>query len=214
VSDVPRIGPSFPSPNLELIIELEPDVVFGAVFDVRDQLESAGLTVITPVSFITQIQDLLDLIAVMGLVLDRTDTARDVIRQIALDIVEIEGVVIQQAPVRTALLFPSADSPPFASGSGSFENELLLRAGGDNIFSDVAGFPQVSFEAVIERDPEVIFVDVSQVEAITSNPLLAEVTAVKNNNVIGINASSLTSTRVAESLEIFARALHPDAFPE
>jgi len=74
---------------------------------------------------------------------------------------------------------------------------------------DVQGFPQVSLEEVVSRDPEVIFTDPSQIENITSNPLLKTVSAVKNDQVYGIKAASITSTRVAEVLKQMGEFLHP-----
>lgn len=212
VAQIPSVGPSFPSPNVELIVALQPDVVFGAVFDVRDQLEAVGLTVITPVGFIANIADLFALIRVVGLVVDRALAAELLVGQISEEIVIVEGVVAQETPKRAAFLFASADNPPFASGKGSLEGELLARAGAQNVFSDVAGGNVVSFEEIIERDPEVIFTALTQVENITNNPLLAAVTAVKQGQVFGINASSLTSTRVGEALRTMAQLLHPGAF--
>jgi len=212
VAGVTKVGPSFPSPNIELIVDLEPDVVLGAVFDVRDQLESLGLVVLTPVSFIQSIRDLFALIDGVGAAVGRAEGARSLVRDISRDLVLIESVVVQERPKRAAFLFPAVDGPSFAAGKGSFEAELMARAGGLNVFSDVSGGDFVSFEEVIERDPQVIFTDPTQVALITENPLLADVSAVKTGNVVGIVSSSLTSTRVAQSLEAMARAMHPQAF--
>jgi iron complex transport system substrate-binding protein len=197
LDDVLKIGPSFPGPNIELIIALEPDVVLGAVFDVRDQLEAAGLVVVTPVAFIAGISDLFKVIETVGAVVDREGAA---------------SAVVQEDPVRAAFLFPSGDGPPYAAGKGSIEGELLTRAGGLNVFADVAGGNVVSLEELIARDPQVIFTDLSQVDLITDNALLSGVSAVKNARVFGLKASSLTSTRVADALKSMALALHPGAF--
>lgn len=212
VAGVPSVGPSFPGPNLELIVSLVPDVVFGAVFEVRERLEAAGLVVVTPVGFLTSLGDLIKLIETVGLVVDRQAQAGALVGQITREVVTIESAVVQEPPKRAAFLFASADNPPFASGKGSLEAELLARAGGQNVFFDVAGGGVVSFEEVLTRDPEVIFTDPSQVANITGNPLLVDVAAVRSGRVVGIKASSLTSTRVAEALRAMAEALHPQAF--
>jgi len=212
-ADLPKVGFPFPSPNLELIIELEPDVVFGAVFEVRDQLEAAGLTVITPVSFISSIEDLFSLIQGIAFVVDRDAEADAIINTISRKILFLESRVVQETPRRTAFVFAaSAVNPPFVAGKGSLEGELLSRAGGINVFSDIAGGNLVSFESILERDPEVIFTDPSQVDNIIGNPLYEEVTAVREGNVFGIPASSLTSTRIIEALEQMAEFLHPEVF--
>lgn len=212
VENVPKVGPSFPGPNIELILELDPDIVFGAVGDVRDRLESAGLTVVTPISFITRMPDIFRLARVLGLIMDETVNAELLIGRIGEAIVDIESRVVQRKRPRAAFLFAPPESPPFAAGRGSVEGEILARAGAENVFSDLEGVQQVSVEAVIERDPQAIFTDPSQIRNITGNPLWASISAVENGNVFGIKASSLTSTRVAEALRTMARALHPNAF--
>jgi len=212
VAAIAEVGPSFPSPNIERIVELNPDVVFGAVFDARDRLEAAGLTVITPVGFITSVADLFTVIRAVGLVVDRAAQADRLVGQISEGIVRLESRVAQQTPKRAAFVFAAAGNPPFASGRGSFEGELLARAGGLNVFSDLEGGGVISLETLVARNPEVIFTDRSQVENITGNPLLQNVAAVKSGHVVGVKASSLTSTRVVDTLAALAKALHPEAF--
>jgi iron complex transport system substrate-binding protein len=211
VSDVPRVGQPF-QPNVETILALEPDVVLGAIGDVRDQLEAAGLIVVTPVLFIQSLPDIFYIMDVTGLIADRAVEAELLIGRISERIVSVESVVVQRDRVRSAFLFAPPDTPPFAVGRGSVEGEILARAGAENVFADIEGVQQVSFEAVVERDPDVIFTDPAQIENITNNPLLRDVKAVQEGRVVGVKASALTSTRVAEALRAMAEALHPDAF--
>ena len=213
VADVPRVGSPF-QPSVEAILALEPDVVLGAIGDVRDQLEAAGLIVVNPVLFIQKIPDIFHIIEVVGLIVDRTVEADLLIGRISERIVSIESAVVQRDRVRAAFLFAPSNMSPFAVGRGSVEGEILARAGAENVFADVEGVQQVSFEAVIERDPDVIFTDPAQIENILSNPLLQDVKAVKSGRVVGIKASSLTSTRVADALLLMAQALHPDTFQQ
>jgi len=211
VADLPSVGSAF-QPNVEEIIALEPDVVLGAVGEVRDQLEAAGLVVVTPISFIQKLPDIFHIIGVLGLLGERIVEAELLIGRISEEIVALESRVLQRDRVRAALLFAPPDMAPFAVGRGSVEGELLARAGAENVFSDISGIQQVSWEAVVERDPDVIFTDPAQIENITENPLLQGVSAVKSGRVVGISAAALTSTRVAEALSTMAQALHPEAF--
>lgn len=214
VEDVERIGPSFPSPNVERIIELEPDVVFGAIRDVRDRLESAGLTVVTPRQFISDVPAIFDMIETIGVVMDRSVNAELLVGQIGTEITEIESRVLTLDRPQAAFLFASPEDPPFAGGSDSMQGKLLARAGADNVFAEVSGVSQVSLETVVARDPEVIFTDPSQIDQLTSNERLSDVTAIANDQVFGIEASTITSTRVAEALRQMAAHLHPEAFGE
>lgn len=211
VADVPRVGSPF-QPSVEVIFSLEPDVVLGAVGEVRDRLEAAGVVVVTPISFIQTLPDIFRIVEIVGLLADREVEAELLKGRISERIVAIESAVVQRDRVRAAFLFAPPDMPPFAVGRGSVEGELLARAGAENVFADIDGVEQVSFEAVVERDPDVIFTDPSQIENITQNPLLQDVSAVREGRVFGVKASALTSTRVAEALLTMARALHPEAF--
>ncbi|MBI1729749.1 ABC transporter substrate-binding protein [Candidatus Acetothermia bacterium] len=208
-ANITKVGPSL-QPNVEDIIALKPDVVVGAVYGTRDQLEAAGIIVVTPVGFVTQLPDIFKIIRDMGAITGHVVQDELLIGQISEAVVSVESQVAQEPRPRVAFLFASSpDTQPYAIGKGSVEGELLSRAGGENVFGDVAGGNTISVEAILERNPEFIFTDSSQVENITKNPVLATVSAVANHHVIGIHASSLTSTRVAETLQAMANALHP-----
>jgi len=211
VADLPTIGPSF-SPNVEVILSLEPDLVLGPgdYGGVRGNLEAVGITVLTT-PLIKGIPDIFSTIRTVGTALGLQKQAEVLIGQIAEKVVTIEASTLDEGPVSAAFLYASVpDTPPYAAGSGAIENELILRAGGKNVFCDVQGFPQVSLEEIVSRNPEVIFTDPSQIENITSNPLLKPVSAVKNNRVYGIKAASITSTNVAEVLKQMGEFLHPE----
>ncbi|MEA3239159.1 MAG: ABC transporter substrate-binding protein [Candidatus Bipolaricaulota bacterium] len=211
VATLPTVGPSF-SPNVEVILSMEPDLVLGPGDwgGERGKLESAGITVLTT-PLISGIPDIFSTIRTVGIALGLKEGAEVLIGQIAEEIITIEASTLAEEPVKAAFLYASVpDTPPYAAGSGAIENELILRAGGENIFFDIQGFPQVSLEEIVSRDPEVIFTAPSQIENITSNALLKTVSAVKNGRVYGINAAGITSTRVAEALKQMGEFLHPE----
>jgi iron complex transport system substrate-binding protein len=211
VANLPKVGPSF-SPNVEIILSMEPDLVLGPGDwgGERGKLESAGITVLTT-PLISGIPNIFSTIRTVGIVLGLKEGAEVLIGQIAEEIITIEASTLAEEPVRAAFLYASVpDTPPYAAGSGAIENELILRAGGKNVFCDIQGFPQVSLEEIVSRDPEVIFTAPSQIENITSNTLLKTVSAVKNGRVYGINAAWITSTKVAEALKQMGEFLQPE----
>jgi len=213
VADLPKVGPSY-SPSVEAILALGPDLVLGAWGATRDGLEAAGVTVLTT-GWITGLPDIFKTIRTVGLAVGSAAEADKLIGRIAEEVVEIESKVLGLPPVRAAFLYMSGpDTPPYAAGAGSIESELILRAGGTNVFADVTGFPQVSLEEVVKRDPQVIFTDPAQVENFYGSKVLLGITAVEEKRVYGIKASAVTSTRVAEALAEMARRLHPEAFAE
>ena len=217
LSDLPSVGPSF-SPSVEAIVALEPDLVLGAWGEVRDKLEELGITVLTvggPGGYIRGIPDIFDAIKTVGTAVGLRDTAAALAGSIAEEILRTEARVLDLPRLKVAFLYMSApDAAPWAAGRGTPENELILRAGGENVFADLAGFPQVSLEELVLRDPEVILTDPSQVENVLESKLLQGISAVANGKVYGLKASAAISTRVAEVLRKLAELLHPEAFRE
>lgn len=209
VSDLPTVGPSY-APSVEKIIALKPDLVLGATDwqGVRSALEAAGETVLTT-PLIASVSDLFSTIHTVGTAVGEGTESSLLVGKIAESIVSMEAGVLGKPTVSAAFLYASApNSPPYAAGAGTIENELILRAGGANVFADVSGFPPVSLEQVVKRNPEVIFTDPTQIANITGNPLLQGLAAVRNGRVVGIPASEVTSTRVAEALQTMIKALH------
>lgn len=214
VVNVPRVGPVF-NPNTEIIIALKPDVVFGAIGAIRDTLERASLIVITlgkqGSGAIDSITEIFKTIRAVGLVIDGdTKQADTLIGKIAEEIVTIEGSVLDRFKPTVAILYPSGEQPPFAAGRGTPENEIVLRAGGINVFPDVADYKQVSFEELVKRDPSVIFTDPLLIPLITQHRLLQGVKAVQEKRVYGIGASQWVSSRVAQTIKAVADLLHPN----
>ncbi len=211
VTELATVGSSF-APNVEVILSLEPDLVLGATDfgGERPKLESVGITVLTT-PYLTSICDVFATIRTVGTAIGLSDVAKMLIGRIAEGIIRIESTVLGLSPVEAAFLYAGTpDAPPYAAGSGAIESELIFRAGGDNVFADVAGSPPVSFEEIVFRDPKVIFTDPSHIVNITNNALLGGVSAVKNGRIYGIKASHVTSTKVAEVLKAMSGLLHPE----
>jgi iron complex transport system substrate-binding protein len=176
VANVPRVGPIF-NPNTEIIISLKPDVVFGAIGAVRETLERAGLIVVSlgkaGSGAIDSVTEIFRTIRSVNLVIEGdTKRADTLIGKIAEEIVVTEGTVLDRFKPTVAILYPSGEQPPFAAGRSTPENEIVLRAGGINIFPDVADYKQVSFEEIVKRDPSVIFTDPFLIPLITQSRFL------------------------------------------
>jgi iron complex transport system substrate-binding protein len=214
VEKLPKVGPAF-NPNTEIIISLKPDVVFGAIGAVRETLERVGLIVVSlgkvGTGAIDSVTEIFRTIRSVNLVIEGdTKRADTLIGRIAEEIVTIEGTVLDRFKPTVAILYPSGEQPPFAAGRGTPENEIVLRAGGINVFPDVADYKQVSFEEIVRRDPSVIFTDPFLIPLITQNRSLQEVKAVREKRVYGIKASQWVSSRIAQTIKTVADLLHPN----
>ncbi|MEO0920886.1 MAG: ABC transporter substrate-binding protein, partial [Pseudomonadota bacterium] len=94
-------------------------------------------------------------------------------------------------PVRV-FVYDSGDDTPFTAGKYAMPTAMIEAAGGVNILDDVEkSWTTVGWEAVVERNPEVIIiVNYGNVTAkekrdfMLSNPAFAELDAVKNDRFV------------------------------
>ena len=99
--------------------------------------------------------------------------------------------------------------------------ELVEKAGGVNIFQDVAEHKAVDIELVIAHNPEVIVACTGHgaageepFEWAESEPRLQPTEARKNNRIYQIDADlvSRSGPRIVDALEWFAYFIHPEMF--
>jgi iron complex transport system substrate-binding protein len=208
VAPLPTVGIAF-APSVETILAFDPDLVLGPTDygGERPALEAAGVTVLsTP--WITDISSIFDMVRTVGAAVGEALAADLLVGRIAEEILEAELEVLGLEAIPAAFLYASSPTdPPYAAGSDAIEHELIVRAGGTNVFSELQWSPQVAFEEIIARDPDVVFTAPSQVENVLENPFLQTVTAVTEGRVYGIEASLVTSTRVAEAFRLILEGL-------
>ncbi|MEE8593456.1 MAG: ABC transporter substrate-binding protein [Candidatus Bipolaricaulota bacterium] len=208
-SGLPSVGPTYAF-NVELIVGFEADLVLGATDwgGERPTLESAGITVLTT-PLLASVPDIFSSIESIAAAIGSNSEGAKLVGRIAREIVDAEALVLGLPAVAVAFLYAGTPGdPPYAAGAGAIENELIMRAGGTNVFADVEGFPQVSFESILEKDPVVIFTAPSHIGNLLQHPLLQGVSAIRSGRVVGIRASVIASTQVSQGLRAMIEALH------
>jgi ABC-type Fe3+-hydroxamate transport system substrate-binding protein len=82
------------------------------------------------------------------------------------------------------------EQPPMTIGRGSFLNDLVERAGGENLFADVAATSgNVSIEAVAVRDPDLILTTAAGPAAFATRPEWQAVRAVRERRFLHVTGS-------------------------
>lgn len=82
------------------------------------------------------------------------------------------------------------EQPPMTIGKGSFLNDLVERAGGENLFADVAATSgAVSIEAVTVRDPDLILTTSAGPAAFATRPEWQVVRAVRERRFLHVTGS-------------------------
>ena len=209
---VPNLGDGL-RPNLEGIIAQRPDLVL-----LYNSSQNA-----TAVSHLTQLG-----IAALRLNTDRLDQVAKNVRllgRLTGRAAEADSVALafEQAldgaryrldpPPRVFLL--AWDQPPMTIGSGSFQSEIVARAGGRNVFDDLpVASGTVSIEAVAERDPDIILLFADEMPDLDDRPEWKAVRAVREHRFLRIGGSEFSRPgprapsaihRLADSLGSFAR---------
>ena len=221
-ADIPKVDAfSSPATIVEVIVGWEPDIVFALWYSEPDwasSIESYGIPV-----FLFAPQDVNDILSAIELLGEATGTEEQA-AELTVDMGErIEAVTSVAAGASRPKVFYEIDGTdparPWTAGPGSFVNDLIGLAGGDNIAASgpSEGF-QMTAEAIVDADPEVILLgDVlwgTTPESVVARPGWSGITAVKNGDVYGVNSdvASRAGPRIVEALEEFARLIHPELF--
>lgn len=104
--------------------------------------------------------------------------------------------------------------PLITAASGTFIDDLIGRAGGINVFGDLTGWPQVSAEAILVRNPEVIILTYPNRAAVLVRRSWRQIAAVRHGRVYEVEPSLISrpGPRIVEGLLALARLLHPAVF--
>ena len=132
--------------------------------------------------------DLLNLGRIFG-VSDRAETLVEGYRT-KLQKIMVNLPVLEAAP--RVFVYDSGEDTPFTAGRYGMPNALIEAAGGSNIMDDFEkSWSTVGWEAVVERDPEVIIIinygDVTADQKrafMMEKPAFADMSAVQNNRFV------------------------------
>lgn len=216
-SEVESIG-TYSEPNTELIISMEPDVVFATDYiddSIREQIESTGAKVVVYTS--KNVYVVLDLIIQMGLILNLNENAAELVDSMNTELEEIEQIVASNQEEKSVFV----DLGSFYSvGPGALLYDMLDRIGVTNITADTeTAYPQLSVESIIEKNPDIYISLYSSPDELKQTAGLDELDCIKNNNIIFFEALSQEadtiqrpSPRVVEGIRLLAEKIYPDLF--
>ena len=198
--------------NVERIVSLRPDLVVGMSALQASQLErliAMGLPIL--VVDANSIPETYAQITLIGKATGSDQPARLLIARMQARQVRVEAAV--RGRVRPRVYVEISGEPMITAARGTFIDDLVRRAGGMNIFSDLRGWPQVSAETVIERNPQVVVSTYFGRQRILSRRGWSEVAAVRSGRVVSMDAALMSrpGPRIVDSLAYLARRLHPEA---
>jgi ABC-type Fe3+-hydroxamate transport system substrate-binding protein len=209
-AQVPNLGDGI-RPNLEAIVAQHPDLV--VLYRSAQNTEAAsGLRALKiPViqMSVDRLADVDRVSAVLGRLTGRVFSADSLAS--AFDSALARATVSADSASRPKVLILVWDQPPMTVGAGSFLTELVERAGGRNLFADVqASSAQVSVEAVVKRDPDLVFVTTEGTPAFAERPEWRTVRAIREKRFLRVTNSSYNrpSPRAPEAITQLSSLLH------
>lgn len=212
-----KVG-GFEGNNLEKIIELETDLVlsYGEMkTEDLDRLKESGIAVLAYMP--ESIDEVIETIKAIGSATGRDNKAKE----ITDTMIEEKDEIVEKIKdlERRTVFYEIGSDPLYTVGAGSFINEIITIAGGENIALDAEGaYPQYDLEALFENNPMVYIATDGDPnltkEAIIKRPGYESLDAVKEDHVyiVDANLSSRPGPRIIEGLKMIAKAIHPDEF--
>lgn len=221
---LPKIGGMNGTYNFEQIVALKPDLVLASGITAPEaiaKLEELNLTVVVVGTADTTFESVQNDIELIGEITGRADQAEALTAAMRQKI-EALRLIVAKAESRPRVYWEldSTDpSKPYTVGPGNFVHELIVEAGGTNIFADASSpFPQVSAEQIVAANPEVIVLASAAygttIESVARRPGWQAIVAVEQGRIepIDDNLVSRPGPRIVDGLEAAARIIHPELF--
>lgn len=234
IESIPEVTDGTRPPVKEELLALQPDFVFGmsfADFDAAnglatvEELNEVGIPVFIPSNWCDRaaaedvrfdvtrtFQDIRDLGRIFGV----TDRAEELATGLEARLADVQERVKGLPPVE--VVAPDASDEIFYALGKGMGNSIITMAGGTNLFSDVGEYAEVSVEEVAARNAEaymiIDYLPLTPADRIeTIEKVAPQSDGVQDKRYIVIPSVGIhPGTRVVDSIETLARALHPEAF--
>lgn len=210
VAALPSVG-RYGQLGMEQLLSLRPDLLLlwpGSVSAAqRDQLQRLNIPTFTAEPH--SLNELADQIEQIGERLGRAERGRQVAGELRQQLSELRQRYHREVPLR--VFYQVWDPPLYTVGGGQIISDALALCGARNVFADlIQPAPQVSLEAVLQRDPEVIVAsDASLLKAWKAWPQLG---AVKSERLVTVPDKGLerASGQMVGAVAKLCAALAPD----
>jgi len=185
---VPNLGDGI-APNVEAVLAIHPDLVllYNSAQNASAAARLRGLGIPTLRLNTDKLTDVARIGRQLGRLTGHTTAADSVAA--AFD-TALAGATVTTPGIRPKVLLLVWEQPPMTIGRGSFLDELVRRAGGVNLFEDVASSAgTVSIEAVAARDPDLILTTTAGPVAFARRPEWQVVRAVRERRFLPVSGS-------------------------
>jgi iron complex transport system substrate-binding protein len=219
-----KVG-TFWQPNTEAVIASKPDLVIAQWFEqqkaVADSLNRLGYRVL-----ILKMEKIDELFSAIQKIADSADCPQAAAK--LLDNIHNQLNALQskcKSAKKVKVLWVVQNEPLRIAGRNTFVNEMIELVGGENAIGPaIQQYPHIGTEQLLAGGADVIIQSAMKTDNIEKEQQAAEnfwsrwpsLPAVKNKRIYVVNGDSILrlGPRLPGGVEIIARCLHPEIFPE
>ena len=207
------VGGYFGGYNLEVITVLDPQLILASSinsYELIGNLENRSFAVV--VLDASDIDGVFHDIELVGSITDADAEAEELVSNLTARVDTIANLMLG---VETPSVYIELDSNLWTYGPGTFGDDLLDLAGGENIAGSM-GTPwvQLDEEFVVTSSPDIIITVFTPVEEIKSRPGWSDISAIQNDKVFAVDGDLISrpGPRIVDGLEELAHLIHPELF--
>ncbi len=204
--------------DIEKIIRIKPDIVIatrGNPLHVIEKLKTLGIRVFA-IDTGDKLEDIFYVMEKISIVTGNFNTAREKIFELEKKVGEIEKKA-KRGKIKKKIFLKLGGDGLWTCGGKTYINDLILKAGGENIADFKEGWFEINIETLISKNPDLIIVLSRNVKDflatknfLLSLPGITVVNAVKNNTIFSLNVDIVErhGPRIVEALEEIYKLVH------
>lgn len=217
----------YSSINIEKIIALNPDIIFGNIGNGLANIEhlrklNETVICIDPDS----VEGSFHAIQLIGKATGKETEAETLVSSMKERVNSVQEALKNSDEHTPTITHVMSSDPIWVSGSSTFQNELIELSGGTNAFPEVDGWGIISLERLLTKDPDIILVDSGAgmgdkgenilKQTFMTEPRLQSLSAVKNGRVYVMDSDTFDrgGPRIVDALDDLAKITHPEVFGE
>ncbi|SFS76765.1 ABC transporter substrate-binding protein [Marininema halotolerans] len=214
VKKLPKVGDM--NINAEKVLSLKPDLVLASPMvkqETLDKLRKLGLTVIAYEP--TNLEGIYKQIEDVGKATGAEAKANHVVDEMKKDEALAKEVAAKVPAKKKVKVWIEVSPDLYTTGQGTYMDEMVTLAGGENVAHDQKSWVQLSAEKVVKYNPDVILYTYGgKASQISDRKSWKSVAAVKDHRIQGLdsNTTSRPGPRVTEALLDISKTLYPDTY--
>ena len=214
----------FSTPNKETIASLNPDLLLATTIHDADLPTFRELGYKVLVLNPTDVNSVLNDILMVGKATNSEQSAQNLVDSINSEIDNISQKIAAAHMEKPKVYYEVWLD--MSAGSTSFINDVITKAGGENIFgTEVDQYPTVSSETIVQKNPDIILLPTEManageapfygsVDEVKARPGWNTISAIQNDRIVIVDGSLFAEAgpRIGEQIAVTAKALYPELF--